>query len=191
MTRKLSALAVPAFLLLAYPSTHAFAEAPEAYVGFGYGQYRFEFDDDSIDTDFDDDREVIKAYVGGQFSEAFGLELTYLDFDEAHDRDINAEIEGWSLAGIFSAPLADHFSIYGKLGWFAWETDVRGRLGGTGPVLVDIDENIDGNDLFYGAGMKIGLGDAVDLRFEYDRYEIDDNIDPELDILSANIQFIF
>jgi hypothetical protein len=163
----------------------------QAYVGIGYGQYRFEFDDDRIDSDFEDDREVIRLFAGGQFSDVFGLEVTYLDFDEAHDRDINAELEGWSLAGIFSAPLADNFAVYGKLGWFAWETDVQGQLGGNGPVLVNIDESIDGDDLFYGAGIKIGLGDAVALRFEYDRYEIDENIEPELDILSANLQVEF
>lgn len=189
MTLRTTALAVPATLLLAFSSMQAFASPPGAYVGLGYGQYSFEFGDDS--TGFDDDREVIKLFVGGQFSDAFGLELTYLDFDEAHDSDINAELEGWSLAGIFSAPLADNFSIYGKLGWFSWETDVRGQLGGTGPVLIDIDENIDGDDLFYGAGVRIGLSDAIDLRLEYERYEIDEDIDPELDIMSANIQVGF
>ncbi|HEX7026177.1 MAG TPA: outer membrane beta-barrel protein [Gammaproteobacteria bacterium] len=188
MTLRTAALAFPAALLLAFSSMHAFAD-PGAYVGLGYGQYSFEFQDDS--TGFDDDREVIKVFAGGQFSEAFGLELTYLDFDEAHDSDINAEIEGWSLAGVFSAPLADNFAIYGKLGWFSWETDVRGRLGGTGPVLIEIDESIDGDDLFYGAGVRIGLSDAIALRLEYDRYEIDEEIDPELDILSANLQFGF
>lgn len=190
MTMKLKALAIPAIVLLTLPSMQALADAPAGYVGLGYGQYRFEFNNDSIDTDFSDNTEVWKAYVGGMFTDAVGLELTYLNFDEANDNDINAEIDGWSLAGIFAAPISDTFSIYGKLGWFFWDADYRGRAS-AGPVLVDIDEGTDGNDLFYGAGVRFGLSDSVSLRFEYDRYELDDNIDPDLDIVSANLQFGF
>lgn len=189
MTIKLKALAIPAIMLLTFPSVQALADAPGAYVGLGYGQYRFEFDN-GTDTDFKDETEVLKAYVGGMFTDAVGLELTYLNFDEANDNDINAEIDGWSLAGIFAAPISDSFSVYGKLGWFAWEADYSGRVS-AGPVFVDVDEDIDGDDIFYGAGVRFGLSDSVSLRFEYDRYELDDNIDPDLDILSANLQFGF
>lgn len=190
MARKLTLLAFPAVLLLASTSLPAVADQPEAYVGLGYGQYRFEFDDEDLDSSFDDDQAVLKAFVGGQFTEAFGLEFTYLNFDEASDNDLNAEIDGWSIAGVFSAPLHDNFDIYGKLGWFAWEAEYTGQAA-VGNVLVDVQGDIDGDDIFYGAGLRFGLSDAVDLRLEYDRYELDDNIDPEMDTLSASLQFNF
>jgi opacity protein-like surface antigen len=190
MTIKLKALAIPAIMLLTFPSVQALADAPGAYVGLGYGQYRFEFDN-GTDTDFSDKREVLKAYVGGMFTDAVGLELTYLNFDEANDNDIDADIDGWSLAGIFAAPISENFSIYGKLGWLDWEADLNGEAS-AGPVFVDVSNDIDGTDVFYGAGARFGLSDAVSLRFEYDRYKLDVNsLDPDLDILSANLQFGF
>lgn len=190
MTIRIMALALPAVILLAFPSMQALADAPGAYAGLGYGQFRFKFDDDSIDTDFEDEREVLKAYAGGMFTDAVGIEFSYLNFDEANDNDLNADIDGWSLAGVFAAPISDHFSVYGKVGWFSWEAEYEGQVA-VGPVFVAVDESADGDDIFYGAGVRFGLSDAISLRFEYDRYELDDNIDPDLDILSANIQFGF
>jgi OOP family OmpA-OmpF porin len=162
------------------------AETPETYIGVGYGQYKFEFDDDDIDTDFSDNRDLGKIYIGANFNEMFGIELSYLDFDKASDAGFDADIEGLSLAGTLSFPISDHFSVFAKAGWFAWEADISGSVG---PLTVSND--IDGDDLFYGVGLKIGLVDNPDLRIEYDRYELDGSIDPELDVASVAVQLVF
>ncbi|WP_179957732.1 porin family protein [Exilibacterium tricleocarpae] len=176
--------------LLVLTSSMAQAEAPEFYVGGGYGLYKFEFDNDDIDTDFEDEQGVIKLFAGGKFTEHLGVELAYLNFDEATDSDLDADIDGFSLAAVLSAPLGESFSLFGKLGWFAWEADISGSV----PFDLDVigvDDKLDGDDVFYGVGAKFRLTDNVDLRVEYDRYELDDNFDPELDIFSVSAQFVF
>lgn len=162
------------------------ASAQEFYLGLGYGQYKFEFDNDEIDTDFDDSKEVLKIFGGGKINEAVGLELTYLGFGESSDKGLDADIEGLSFAGIISLPASEYFSVFGKIGWLAWEADISGDFG-----LISVKETLDGNDLFFGAGLKFGLGEMVDLRIEYDRYEIDDDFNPELDIASISAQVVF
>lgn len=174
----------------------ASAQPPEMgfYLGAGYGSYKYQFDNDDLDTNFDDDSDVVKAFAGLNFNPAIGnynpslaLEVTYLNFGDAEDEGLTASLEGMSLAGIIAAPLNRHVTLFGKLGWFAWETDVEGTL--IGDIIVD--EEADGDDIFYGIGVKLALTEVVDLRLEYDRYEIDDAIDPDLDIVSLSAQYTF
>ena len=175
---------------LSIVSLNADAEAPETYIGIGQGEYKFEFDSDDIDTDFEDDQGVSRIYIGSKFSETVGIEFSFLEFDDANQNNLETEIEGLSLAGILSAPLSEHFSVFGKAGWFSWQADVDGQIG-TGPAAISFSNEYEGDDLFYGLGLKLGLTNHVDLRVDYDRYELDEEIDPELDILSANVQFVF
>ncbi|UTA48519.1 outer membrane beta-barrel protein [Simiduia sp. 21SJ11W-1] len=158
---------------------------PELYVGGGYGQYSIKYEND--DTDFDDDAEVLKVYGGMKFNEFLGAEIGYLNFDEANSFDDNAEIDGFTFAGIVSAPLHERFSVYARAGWFTWDA----KLKTTVPVIGEISEDIDGGDWFYGGGLKFGLTTNLDLRLEYDRYELDDDIKPEVDVASVNLQYSF
>lgn len=164
------------------------ADPPEVYAGAGWGQYRLEFDDDRLDSDFDDDQNAYRLYFGGQFTETLGAEISVYEFDDTEDIGLDTELEGASIAGTFSAPVwEDRFSIFGKLGWFFWEADVRGTLAAA-PFGT---QEYDGDDFFYGMGLKFGLADAIDLRVEYDRFELEDDFEPDLDYASASIQFNF
>lgn len=185
MIKTISITAVSLAALLAGFS--AYADPPEFYVGAGYGQYKVEFDSD-VDTDFEDDQEALNIYFGGKFTEALGAEIKLYEFDEASDSNLVADLEGASIAGIFSAPIwEERFHIYGKVGWFFWESEVEAS-----PISgVAVTEDFEGDDLFYGVGVKFGLGEVVDLRFEYDRFELDDRIEADLDYISGNIQFSF
>ncbi len=176
--------AVCSIAFLAALPMAAQAQAPEAYIGVGYGQYKFEFED--ADTDFKDDQDLMKFFVGGKFNETFGVELSHLNFSDGGDEFLDTDIKGISLAGVLSAPISEYFSVFGKAGWFAWEADIESKSD-----IVDFSRSIDGNDFFYGAGLKFKLTDHADLRLEYDRYEIDDEIDPELDIVSFSAQYVF
>lgn len=157
----------------------------EFYLGGGYGQYSIQWEDE--DTEFDDDAEVLKAYGGMKINEFVGAELAYLNFDEANDFDSNATVHGLGLAGILSAPLHERFSLYAKGGWFTWDAEIEATL----PVVGTVSEDFDGGDWFYGGGIKLGLAEHLDLRIEYERYELDDNIKPEIDVASVNMQYSF
>lgn len=157
------------------------------YVGAGYGQYSFQFEDRENDIDFDDDGGVLKGYVGAQFSPYVGLEFAYQNFDELSDLDSNAEVDGYSLALRLSAPLTEHFSVYAKGGWFEWEAELSADT----PAFIDISTKQEGGDVFYGAGLQYSFTENIQGRIEYERFELEDDIDPDLDVASVSIQYMF
>jgi len=162
-------------------------DSPRIYTGIGYGQYSFEFEDSENDTDFDDDSQMLKGYVGTQFNKYLSLELAYQNFDEVSDIDSKAEVDGVSLAARLAAPITDNFSIYGKGGWFEWDAEVTQDLGELGSISADQD----GGDVFYGAGVEYAFTTNMQVRLEYERYKLDDDIDTDMDVASVSFQYMF
>src|SRR5690606_26898493 len=132
---------------------------PELYLGAGYG--RFDIDED----EFDENDTVWKAYAGFSFNRAVGIEASWVDFNEAREAGNSFEADGWGVSAVLSLPLSENFSLYAKGGQFFWESEAR-ALG------IPIDD--DGDDPFYGAGAKFRLNDALDLRLEWERYDVAD-----------------
>ncbi len=187
---KISAAALVPFMAASMSSEVMAKDAPNVYVGGGYGQYKFEFDNDDIDTDFDDESDVIKVFVGAELAPGMAVELAYHDFGETEQGPFEADLEGTSIAGKFGVPIGGIATLYGNLGWFFWDADVDGSFL-DGPTPVTFSQSYDGNDVFYGGGAKFNLTQSVSVRVEYNRYELDDEIDPELDIFSVSGQVAF
>jgi OmpA-OmpF porin, OOP family len=161
-------------------------DSPRIYTGIGFGQYSFEYDDRENDVEFDDDSQMLKGYVGSQFNEHFSLELAYQNFDEASDIDNKAEVDGISLAARLAAPITDDFAVYAKGGWLEWDADVTQEL----PVG-SVTTSRDGGDFLYGAGLEYAFTNNVQVRLEYERYQLDDDIDPQMDVASVSLQYMF
>jgi hypothetical protein len=157
---------------------------PYGYVGAGYGQYKFKFDDDDNDQKFSDKNTVAKVFLGAQATDMLGAEVTYLSFNDGKDGFIKSEIEAVSAALTLGLPVDDYLAVKVRGGWLIWEADYK-------VSNLPLKENIDGQDFFAGVGLEIGLGESVDIRLDYDRYELDEKIDPELDIVSVSAQFAF
>lgn len=173
MILKLPVLSGMVFLvsLSASPASHA--EAPGIYMGGSWGAYRIN------DSDLDDHDDLLKAYLGGQFNSWFAIEGSWLDFNRMNNDDSSFETDGKGLAAIFSLPLSDTSSFYVKGGQFWWNS--KSRLG-------DVVSDDDGDDPFYGAGLKLGLTERFGIRLEWERYDI---ADIDLDTASVGIQFNF
>lgn len=186
---KYTTLGVIGSLALALGAPMAYAEiAP--YIGAGWGEYKLEFDADAFDSDFDDDQHVWRIFGGVEFNDALALEIAVYDFDEGGSDGLEADLEGASLAAIFSAPIFDRFSLFAKVGWFWWEADIdetRVVIPGE-PAL---SEDFDGDDVFFGAGLNVGLTESLEVRVEYDRFELDRDINPDLDMASVSLQYKF
>src|SRR5690606_9524232 len=159
----------------------AYAEV-EPYIGVGWGEYKFEFDSDVFDSSFDDNQDVWRLFGGVEFNEALALEISAYKFDDSGSDGLRADLEGASLAAVFSAPLHDRFSLFATVGWFWWEADIDEASPVT-PGAPPLREDFNGDDVFFGAGLNVGLTEALELRVEYDRFELDRDIHPDLDKL--------
>lgn len=149
------------------------AAQAETYIGAGYGVYQFE------ENDLDESENHWKAYVGTMFNSAVGIELSYVDFDRAQELGSSFDADGYGAGLVLALPVAENFSVYAKGGIFFW--DAQSRFAG-------LTANDDGDDPFYGAGVQFRLNDALDLRVEYERYEI---VDIDIDSATAALQFSF
>ena len=144
-------------VLLLGPLTAAQAQKPGLYVGAGVGAY-------SIDeSDRSENDHVIKAYVGGQFTNWFGVEGSWTDFNRTDSGSNRFEADGKGLSVVFSLPIGPTSTFFVKGGQYWWNSDsvLGGTLGAS-----------NGNDPFYGVGAKLGFNDHVAIRIEVERYDV-------------------
>lgn len=151
-----------------------------AYLGAGLGYYRLN-DENFLDENesLKDDRDAWKAFGGFEINRVFSLEVGYADFGRTRDGSASMEVDGWTLAGVAALPLSRTFAPYAKVGQLFWD-----RRREFGPFTRDDD----GDDLFYGVGVRFMLTESTDLRLEYDRLALKET---DLDMGSANLQFRF
>ncbi|MFY0640021.1 MAG: porin family protein [Bermanella sp.] len=184
MLKRITAISTIATLGLFSLTTASAVAEPYGYVGAGYGQYKFKFDDQDNDQKFNDENTVVKAFLGAQATDVLGAEVTYLSFSDGKDGVIESEIEGISAALTLGVPVGDYIAVRARGGWLIWEADYK-------VSNLPLKETVEGEDFFVGVGLEVGLGDSVDVRVDYDRYELDERIDPELDMVSVSAQFAF
>lgn len=135
------------------------AAEPGLYVGGAYGQSRVN------DSDFDDDNQALKAFVGGKFNDYLGLELAANDYGNAEGNGYSSDLTGVTLALMVYLPLTDSFELFVKGGQLWWENDVK--------VLNTFDDTLDGEEIFYGAGMNFNFTETLSLRVELERYKVE------------------
>lgn len=169
-------------LLAAVPLTASAADHPGIFLGGGIGYDRIESEDFPDDTDnLKDERTVFKGLAGFRFNQVISLEGQYLDFGDATDGPLDIEATGWTAGLVLNLPINDFIAPYGKGGMLFWDVDasvdgVPGKI------------SADGNDAFYGVGVKLRLAEPLDLRIEYERFKLDD---VDVDLASVNLQFNF
>lgn len=170
---------------------HGWRFEPEFSIGAGYGLTKLK------DRDFDEDEAAKKAFAVLKFNEYIGVEASYIDFDEAGNDVLELDADGKTLAIIFEAPINPAFSLYAKGGQLWWDADASVDSG-----IVDVSDDYDGDETFWGGGLKFRLAENLDLRVEYERFNFDisrdeidvlqeDDIDMDVDMISANVQFSF
>ena len=153
------------------------AEAPGFYAGAGAGQ---SFVDEGT---YDDEDTAFSVFGGYQFNRWFGLETGYADLGQLEPGIAGVDLEASSayLTAVGTVPFTDKFSGYAKAGFQRWDLDsaIPG-LAGTA------DDN--GTDPTYGVGLQYRFNDAVALRGEYSRFEVED-LDVDLAQLQARFDF--
>lgn len=144
------------------------------YVGGSITQTKLSIDENG----FNEDDTGWKVYGGFNFFKFFGLEAGYLDLGEPKDNSTgdSADLTAWALSARGILPLGDHFELFGKVGYMAWEADLSDGF------------TEDDTDLTYGAGVAFLLGSHAEIRAEYQVLDVDG---ADLDLVSAGAAFRF
>jgi OmpA-OmpF porin, OOP family len=137
----------------------------------------------------DDKDTAWKIFGGFQFNRHFALEFGYTDLGEvsASAPGVNVSIESsaFELVAVGMLPIADKFSIYGKLGMYRGETDA------SAPGQSISESN---TDLTFGVGVRFDLTKNLGVRAEWQKYTDVGGGDigtADVDVISIGVLFRF
>lgn len=141
------------------------------YIGASWGAYSIE------ESDLDDNDDLWKAFGGVTINDVFGVEASWVDFSQVGTGVSSFEADGWGLSGVLSLPVGRTSTVFAKAGQFWWDSET---------VLGGLPAGDDGNDPFFGAGIR--FGGPLGVRLEWERYDI---ADIDVDTYSIGLQFGF
>ena len=173
ITSAVAALVVAA----AAPAAYAQDENAGWYLGGGVGQFNAQIDDvDDVDAtvdDWDNDDTAYKFFAGYRMNNFLAFELDYINLGEPSGSvvpgvNLDAAVDGFAPYVVGTIPLGNWFEVYGRLGYFFYdatvgvENEIDGRA--------EFDE--ESEDLVYGAGIGARIGEKLNVRFEYERFDL-------------------
>jgi OOP family OmpA-OmpF porin len=137
-----------------------------------------------------DDKDSAWRILGGyQFNRNLAVELGYHNLGEASASGggvtVTDEVTAWELVAVGSFPLANQFSLYGKLGMYRGEVERTVTLGG---LSASADES--GTEFTFGLGARYDFMPNLGVRAEWQRY-MDLLPDVDVDVLSIGLIFRF
>lgn len=103
-------------------------------------------------------------------------------------------MDGYTLALKAGIPVHDKVTLYARGGQLWWESDLS---------ATDDNQDLDGEDFFYGVGASFALSNSWDVRLEYTRYDLEferdeigilaevDDFDTEVDHAGIALQYTF
>lgn len=168
-TKKVLAGLLGALAMIIVPATsmaQSRGAASPWYAGFHIG---------SADVDVVNDSDTSFRILGGyQIDRTFAAELAYTSFGEVEGVKGNA-IE---LVGVGAWPIADRFSVYGKLGFARGEFEAGGAS----------DDSI---ELTYGVGVRYDFAPNMGARLEWQSYPDVGDGASDVSVISIGLVFKF
>lgn len=180
------------------------------YLGFGIGQSRVshwsDYANNFVNSSFgsptvvgsDNEDLGFKVFGGYQINKYLGVEAGFVDFNDvkanstvAGPRTVytTAENDAWTLAAVGTWPVANRFSVFGKLGLNSWSSNLKTIATDTFGDTVSATEGSNDYDVFYGLGASYALLDSVELRAEIERYKFGDRVN--VDLMTAGLAVRF
>lgn len=172
------------------------------YLGAGIGHATL--DNETLDwlerlgADTDDSDTGYKLFAGYRFNPHAAVEAGYVDLGEASARGASGAdsarltlgMEGVTAALVGRLPIANGFSLHGKLGVIAYDADLDLDAEIDGQTY-DVSADEEGTDPFYGIGAEYAIQRLL-IRGEYERYDIGESgEDFEIDLFSASVGYHF
>ena len=188
--------AVIAALAVAATAPAAYAQDEDAgfYLGGGVGQFNAQIDDvDEVDStvdEWDEDDTAYKFFAGYRLNRFLAFELDYINLGEPSGDvipgfNVDASVDGFAPYVVGTLPLGQWFEVYGRLGYFFYDATlgVEDGLGGR----AEFDE--ESEELVYGAGIGANIGERLNVRFEYERFDFENVDDADALWLTAAWRF--
>lgn len=139
---------------------------------------------------------AFKVYGGAHFTKNWGGEIGYADLGKTKadgiflGTPINAEIKvsGIYLDGTGTLPLGDKFSIFGKVGVFAWFLDSNASISGSGSS----SDSTNGTCLTYGIGVQFDITKSLGVRAEWEEFnKIGDDTTGKSDVSFGSVGIVY
>lgn len=171
------------------------------YVGASVGQSKYKDIPQGL-RNVDDKDTGYKVYGGYQVNPNWGVEATYFDLGKFTGNETvlngrtvvpvsaSAKATAWGLAGVYTAPISNGFSVFGKLGLV--RTELKTSASGVG---FDANQKENRTGANFGFGAKYDFAPNLAVRAEWERlnkFGRDDTTGKtDIDFLSAGITFKF
>jgi OmpA-OmpF porin, OOP family len=199
MRRSATAAAALAAVLFSVPAA-AQMSMNNAYAGLEIGQAKVK-DACGDATSCDDKDTVWRVFAGYQLNRNFAIEGGYADLGRATASgviggvDVSARFEttAWDLVAVGILPLANRFSLYGKLGLYygTVKATATGTLGGFSQTDSEKDS---GTDLTFGIGALFDITRNIGVRAEYRKYSDvggSDVGESDVDVIGISVLYRF
>jgi OOP family OmpA-OmpF porin len=141
------------------------------YVGGGIGQSQVDVDLSGAQpgTSVDDKDTSFRVFGGYQFNKYFGVELGYSELGESKGNEpapgvgaFTFEAKAWDLVAVGTLPLANNFSLVGKLGFYKGDLEYKDA----------VDSLSESNtDLTYAIGAQYDFSKNLGIRAEWQQYK--------------------
>lgn len=155
------------------------------YAGFGFGQSRYR---DLGISSANTRTEGWKVYTGYQLNKYLGAEGGYANLNEftatKGTTRIETESNAWTLSAVGSYPLTDKLSVMARLGAAYVQTSTDSKVG----TALAERSGKDSYEPYYGLGVKYALLDNIDLRAEWERFDLDKS---NIDLMTAGFAMKF
>jgi len=182
--------------LAAVPAAYAQEqeEVSGFYLGGGVGQFNAGIDDvDDVDAtvdEWDNDDTAYKFLAGYRLNRFLAFEVDYINLGEPSGSvvpgfNVDASVDGFAPYVVGTVPLGRFFEVYGRLGYYFYDATV----GVTDALDNRVEFDEESEDLVWGAGIGANLGEKLNLRFEYERFDLEGLDDSDALWLTAAWRF--
>jgi len=159
----------------------AFSQSQEEvkgfYLGGGIGQFNAKIDDvDQIDNTIDkwsEDDTAYKVFGGYRMNRFLAFEADYINLGKPSGAvvpgfNVDSAVDGFAPYVVGTIPLGRNFEVFGRLGYYFYDANMRQESTANGRVQFDEESN----DLVWGGGVGASIGDKFNVRLEYERFDL-------------------
>jgi OOP family OmpA-OmpF porin len=164
------------------------------YFGGGVGQFNAQIDDvDDVDAtvdEWDEDDTAYKFFGGYRMNRFLAFEVDYINLGEPSGAsvpgfNVDASVDGFAPYVVGTFPLGPYFEFYGRLGYYFYDATVG--IEDEFDNRVEFDE--ESEDLVWGGGIGANIGEKLNVRFEYERFDLQNVDDADALWLTAAWRF--